>query len=462
MSSSIRANVLAQVGRLLALSKRLVKRRGALPEGPVQAVVMIAYYYPPHNEIGAARPYRFVRSLRRNGTDVAVICSSGMLRRTTDQQASAEADKEKPSPQRVPGADGTAMAHRLSAFLHFIQRMVLPYNDRLGWMPYAYAAGAQTLTSRSVLISTHPPVVTHLAALALKLRYGRPWIADFRDPLWGNPFRTSRRAAWIDPLVERLVVSLADAVIANTNPSAEMLCRRYPKLVQKIHTIWNGFDPEDDISPLPHATRERRTISHVGTLYGTRTPVAFAASLQRLIHQGTLPPTTVQFRQIGRIDPESFDPNHPALAELEALGCFYRTSRHMPQWEARREMLEADMLLLLDMNERNPGLQVPAKVFEYVRTGRPILALTVPNSATQHVLAVSGVPHACIDLGATTEVFDTLVLAFLSAQHESVAPSPRFQHQFSAEEQIKTLLSILETVGNSKNPGQGQSTMGLP
>ena len=104
------------------------------------------------------------------------------------------------------------------------------------------------------------------------------------------------------------------------------------------------------------------------------------------------------------------------------------------------------MLLLLDMNETNPGLQVPAKVFEYVRTGRPILALTVPNSATQHVLAVSGVPHACIDLGATTEVFDALVLAFLSAQHESVAPSPRFQHEFSVEEQIKTLLSILETV----------------
>ncbi len=450
----MRANVLAQVERLLASFERLVKRRGALPEGPVQTVVMIAYYYPPHNEIGAARPSRFVRYLRRNDTDVAVICSSGMLRRTTDQQASAKADKEKPSPQRVPDADGTGIAHRLSAVLQAIQRVVLPYNDRLGWLPYAYAAGARMLTSRSILISSHPPIATHLTAMALKLRYGRPWIADFRDPLWGNPFRTSRRAAWIDPLVERLVVSLADAVIANTNSSAEMLCRRYPKLVRKFHTIWNGFDPEDDIRPLPHATRERRTISHVGTLYGTRTPVPFAASLQRLIHQGTLAPTTIQFRQIGRVDPEGFDPNHPALAELEALGCFYRTSRHLPQSEARREMLEADMLLLLDMNEMNPGLQVPAKVFEYVRTGRPILALTVPNSATQHVLAVSGVPHACIDLGATTEVFDALVLAFLSAQHESVAPSLRFQHEFSAEKQIKTLLSILEIVGSGENPGQ--------
>ncbi len=64
MSVGIRANVFAQVGRLLALFERLVKRRGALPKGSVPAVVMIAYYYPPHNEIGAARPHRFVRYLR--------------------------------------------------------------------------------------------------------------------------------------------------------------------------------------------------------------------------------------------------------------------------------------------------------------------------------------------------------------------------------------------------------------
>lgn len=103
------------------------------------------------------------------------------------------------------------------------------------------------MTPGTVLISTHPPVVTHLVALVLKRRFGRPWIADFRDPLWGNPVRTSYRAGLIDLIIECLVVRHADAAIANTDASAAMLVSRYPELSDKISTIWNGLDPEDRI-----------------------------------------------------------------------------------------------------------------------------------------------------------------------------------------------------------------------
>ena len=147
------------------------------------------------------------------------------------------------------------------------QRVLLPYDDRLAWLPYACAAAAE-VTPGTVLVSTHPPVVTHLAALALKRRTGWPWIADFRDPLQGNPSRTALRACLIDRATKWLVVRQADAVIANTDASAAMLARRHPAWAGKISTIWNGFDPEDRMEPLPRADRARRVISHAGLLHG--------------------------------------------------------------------------------------------------------------------------------------------------------------------------------------------------
>jgi hypothetical protein len=314
----------------------------------------------------------------------------------------------------------------------------------MSWLPHAYSAARQSLTRHAVIVSTHPPVVTHMAAMALKLRTGRPWVADFRDPLWGNPSRTSERAAVIDPLTERMVVKLADAVIANTDSAAATLRGRYPAMAKKIHTIWNGFDPDDVIVPLPRPSRDRLVISHVGTLYGARTPLPFLLSLQRLIRCGADTLRSVQFRQIGRVDPGCFDRANPALEQLEGLGCLHRSSRHLRQADARQEMLTSDILLLLDMNDTNPGLQVPAKLYDYVRAGRPILALTPKGSATSRVLAHAGVPHACIDLNAPTEAIDTEVQEFLTMEHEPAAPSADFLREFSAVEQVKALAAILD------------------
>ena len=432
------------LGYCLPLVARRRRPNAAL--GGTASIVLVAYYYPPHNEVGAARPHRFARYLRRHGTAVSVVCSNKLLRRQSDRKSLAGVDAAEHAPVRVPSSVPAAGLRRMSAILHKVQRVLMPYDDCLEWLPHAYAAASQSLTARSVLVSTHPPVVTHLVALLLKLRTGLPWVADFRDPLWGNPFRAALRASWLDPVIERLVLRFADAVIANTDAVAFVLRHRYPDAAGKVHTIWNGFDPDDVIKPLPPQRRDRLVISHIGTLYGSRTPVPFATCLQRLIHRGALRPGAVQFRQIGGTDSDCFDPQHPALLELAMLDCFYQSRHHLAQADARQEMVEADVLLLLDLNDASPGLQVPAKLFEYIRAGRPILALTIPGSATERVLALSGVPHACVDIGLPAAAFDAEVLAFLMAEHAPAVPSTQFMEQFSMAEQVKTLLAILERV----------------
>jgi len=439
LHGSGRTKIVDRAGRILA---RLVVAGPPLPAGPRRQVTLVAYHYPPHTEIGAARPYRFASHLRHAGWNVQVVTSSTDLRRADDQRAleleQFRADRERPAPIRVPDSAASG-PHRWSRALHWFEKLVLPYQDRLGWLPYALHAGGRAMTAQSVIISTHPPVVTHVAALILKLRTGRPWIADFRDPLWGNPCRVALRANWFDPLIERTVVLYADTVIANTDDSAALLRARYPRRAHAIATIYNGFDPDDVIVPAPPPPRTVRTLSHVGTLYGARRPALLLASLDRLVRNGRLGANAWQFRQIGRAVPGAM---HPSTQDAGV----YQSPRNLPQWAARREMLAADILVLLDISEQNPGLQVPAKLNEYVRTGRPIVALTPPGSATAKVLAIAAVPHVCFDPAGPGLAFDNALAAFLAVPHPSTAPSPKFLRTFDIGNQIRELVAILDRI----------------
>jgi len=432
-------------------------------DGPWQ-MLMLSYYFPPQNEIGAARPSRFARWLGRGGIDVTVVTSAppAMPGATIIPTQIVPTQVVPTQIVHVPGVRFVRRTRPFigsrpaafprptrygSAVLHVIERLLLPYDERLGWFPYAYTAAVQTLAPNTVLFSTHPPTVTHLTALALKHRHGHPWIADFRDPLWGNPYRTSQRAAVIDPLFERLTIEHADAVIANTEASAELLRRRYPALRHKVHAIYNGYDPDD---PIPLATppqpRTRRVLAHVGRLYGNRTLLPLVLSIERLVARAALRPDELVIRQVGRTDPSCHDRTDPIMAALEASGSLSILDDNVPQAQARAEMADADWLLLLDMNLINPGLQVPAKTYEYIRTGRPILALTVPGSSTDRVLALSGVPHACIDLTGSAEAFDAGVLSFLRTAHQTRAPSRAFMAGFAAPGQVRQLMAIVEQV----------------
>ena len=454
-SNEERRGAMGFVGSLLlwafarTTSPRVPGQAVRADDGPWQ-MLMLAYYYPPQNEIGAARPHRFARWLNRNGVDVTVVTSapldaadSAVTTQVVHVPGVRFARRTRPLMSAGPAAYPRSTRYG-AAVLHVAERLFMPYDERLGWFPYAYTAAVQTLAPNTVLFSTHPPTVTHLTALALKHRHGHPWIADFRDPLWGNPYRTSQRAALIDPLIERLTVENADAVIANTEASAAVLRQRYPEMQHKVHTVWNGYDPEDPIEPVPVPRRARRVIAHVGTLYGNRTLLPLALSIERLLARGALEAGGLMVRQVGRTDPACHDRTDPRMKALEAQGCLSIDDDNVPRAQARAEMVGADWLLLLDMNLINPGLQVPAKTYEYIRSGRPILALTVPGSSTAHVLALSGVPHACVDLTGTTDAFDAGVLAFLRTSHQPSVPSAAFMKAFAAPRQVCELMAIVE------------------
>lgn len=401
---------------------------------------MIAFHFPPSLATGARRPYRLAKYLVRHGYETHVI--------TAVEQGSSSAWHFV---MEAPGGTVKRTTKAASKAARICQRY-LPYNDELPWVPFAIEAAKTAMCDcrPAAIISSSPPLACHIAAFMIARQCELPWIADFRDPLYGNPSR-NRSWGWIwDAPVDRLIMSQAAAVIANTDAAAAALAARYPQYRHKLHLIWNGFDPEEMLGPAGIPPRPERLLLHAGSLYGQRHPTLLLASLDRLIACGSIKARDIRVRFLG--DYYETDPwlKEPSLQRLTGMGCVELTAAAVPPSEAAQQMQAAEYLLLLDLNDRGLGLQVPAKLFEYVQIGRPILAFTARNSPVQRILDNACVPHVCVHPDSPADSIDAAILSFLQLPSDPVKPSAWFFEQFDGDKQARSLAAILDSICSNR------------
>jgi glycosyltransferase involved in cell wall biosynthesis len=401
-------------------------------------VILLAYYFPPQNTSGASRPARFFKYLPQNGVDVEVVAAGdlGLV-------------DGRPGVRRPPGADAARFTGLMSGAARFFQNKFLPYIEHLVWVPHAVDAVSETMAHGGVdaIFSTSPPIATQIAALTLKKRFGFRWIADFRDPMVGNTARLDWRSRIYDPWLERSVFRHADVIIANTEPMAAVWKQRYPQWAGKIRVLCNGFD-SDEVLPARQRQqgnlRSERVLAHVGLLYGSRHPGVLLASVERLIRAGALDAEVVRIRLIGGIESNlEFPLDVPPFTSLRDMGCLFCSSGQVSRAEAMQEMVDADSLLILDLHDGEVSVQVPAKLFEYVRSGLPILAFTAHGSATESILKSSGVRHVCVYGDDSTEAVDRKIQSFFALPCRPEKASEWFWENFDGASQTRVLSSLL-------------------
>lgn len=396
-------------------------------------LLVAAYYFPPDGTSGSRRPLRFAKYLSELGHAVHVV---------SEDHFGPFSHWDEVSESKFVDSKRSQVASRIASS---IQRYCLPYNDQLPWVPLAVARADAIVAGGKVgaVLSTSPPIATHLVAAEVKRRYGIKWIADFRDPLFGNPFRSRKLAKLHDPAMESFIVRNADVIIANTDVAAEMMRKRYPRHAGKIILLWNGYDPAEGFGPSPIPPRDHKVIAHVGGLYGGRHPSGFLSSMRRLMARGILSPTELRVRLVGSLNLDDAWVPSSGFHELEKQGCLDYTTDRVPEKQARAVMAEADCLLLLDVNGADARLQVPGKLFDYVQVGRPILAFTAPDSPTERILAQSGVLHQCVHSTDTPDRVDEKVIRFLQLPTGPVSASSWFMANFNVQAQAETLSTLV-------------------
>lgn len=282
------------------------------------------------------------------------------------------------------------------------------------------------------IVSTGPPHSMHLIALALKRALGVKWVADFRDPWTDIDFYAQLKLTrWADAKHKRLegeVLRGADRVIAvGWHMAADL-----EKLgANRVEVITNGYDVAD-LPAVSGPVDEAWSLVHVGSLPPTRNAPQLWRSLRALCDRDPAFSSKFRLRLVGPVD-------HAVLAGIEAAGLGGHVERvgRVPHGEAMALMQRARVLLLLANDTPNVLGILTGKLFEYISTGRPVLAVAPVGGDVARVL--DRPPHAVIDRPDLMGQGDRIKALF---QAGGAAPD----HRWSREATCARMANVLNTL----------------
>jgi glycosyltransferase involved in cell wall biosynthesis len=243
-----------------------------------------------------------------------------------------------------------------------------------GWVSDAVDAGVATARNESIdaICSLCPPATAHVVASEIARRTGIPWVAQF-DDLFSFHLEHERPAwRWYASRAHRRWLRGASRAGAITPAMSDYLRRTYGL---DGGVVMVGFDPAD-APPVERRPHDRLRLVYTGSVYlDDHRPEILFAALERVL--ASRPPDDrpieVTFAGTRRDDElRARLARYPAAAQV----CVF-IDRLAPE-AALRLQREADALLLFNYTAHattNGTLSFPAKSFEYLSAGRPILAL---------------------------------------------------------------------------------------
>ncbi len=386
-------------------------------------VLVITYYWPPAGGPGVQRVLKFVKYLPQFGWEPVILTVKSGEYQAIDESLKSDlsralkvyktkafsfyglfkkitGEKAIPTHQLSEGSNDSFFS-KLSRWIRL--NVILP-DGRIGWYPFALAQAIEIFRKESIKIifSSGPPHSIHLIARSLSKKYTIPWIADFRDP-WTERFyyEESRRLKIIgslDLMMEKAVINQAILVTTVSDGFKKLILTKNIE-TSKCVVVTNGYDDTDFPTSFPPKQTEKTIITHVGNLAKSQMPTALIQALQRFRSEKK---SSFILNIIGNI--------HDDL-RLSMLGSnladIVRFQEYLPHDKVIFEMAKADYVFaVIPKTKNNKGI-IPAKIFEYMRSGTPIL-LIGPNDCDAANIILSSNAGFVFDYSESDKIFQIL------------------------------------------------------
>jgi glycosyltransferase involved in cell wall biosynthesis len=341
-------------------------------------VLFISYFFPPMGGGAVLRALKFAKYLPAFGWRPLVVAGGGGYH-VRDESLVAEVPAA--AVVRRPGGRGgdrppsRALAARAGRRLSREVRRVFSFPDIYSWFGRpAYDEARRLLAENDakLIFSTAPPYTSHVVAARLAREAGVPLVLDYRDAWADNPFDRPptplhrRRAA----RAEAAVLGAAEAVVAVTEGMAPSYRRRL-SADKPVVVITNGYDEEDFDEDVPAASGPF-VVAYSGQLYGSRTPWTFLEAASRFARRRGLAESEFVVRFAGPV-------GRKVMARAKASGVCVEAPGVLGHREAVRAMRAAGANVLIIGSTPGAEATLTGKIFEYLRAGRPILALVPPE-----------------------------------------------------------------------------------
>lgn len=377
----------------------------------MKRVLIITYYWPPSGGSGVQRWLKMSKYLPENGWQPVIYTAEGgeypIEDTSLEKDVTPEAEiikrpiiepytlykkflgirKEEKVKAGFIKEDGKKASWKENLSLWVRGNLFIP-DARCWWVKPSVRYLKEYLKEHPVdaIISTGPPHSMHLIAMKLKEDLGIPWIADFRDPWtdieYYNDLRLTRRSDRKHHRLEHEVLTKADKVVTVTPDWARRLGRLGNR---NVRVIYNGFDQSDCVTQ----TSENRydstifSITYIGVLMEVRNPEKLWQAFGELVREDESFGSSLRINIIGQID-------NSVRRSIAECGLTKNVSLrpYVPHDEVAVINRDSTLLLLTLNPEDKPmskGL-VPAKLFEYLASGRPILCIGPEDGDAAQIL----------------------------------------------------------------------------
>lgn len=357
----------------------------------MKKVLIITYYWPPAGGPGVLRWLKFSRYLPEFGIEPIIYTPKNPTYPIVDHSLEQEIPENikiikkkirepyvwaslfsKKETGQISSGNITSKQNQsfLQKLLLYIRGNFFIPDARILWRNPSVKFLKKFLAENKIdtIITTGPPHSLHLIGLRLKNQMKLKWIADFRDPwtdMWYfDQLRLGKAAKRKHYKREKQVLRQADLVITTSKQVAYSF-KKYT--IQPIKNITNGFDSP---APFQHLEKDKAfSIAHIGSFFSAERFSALWQSLAELIEEKPEFGKHLKLKFAGKVNPELKQvlKKYQLLEYSEILG-------YLPHPEVLKIQQQAQVLLLQYANEKNPGI-IPGKLFEYLNSGRPILAI---------------------------------------------------------------------------------------
>jgi glycosyltransferase involved in cell wall biosynthesis len=320
------------------------------------------------------------------------------------------------------------LAHRISIWLRM--NLFIP-DARVGWYYPAVKAGSKLVKSEDInaIVSVGPPHSTHLIGKKLGIKFNIPHVPVLIDPwvdiVYYKEFKRSRITLSVDNYFEKSVLKNAHATVYVTETMHKDYLNKYPGTENKGKVLYWGYDEEDFEKVLvKQEQRDEKILVHSGNIFSFQNPAGLWKEIKKENESGQ----KIRIKFIGTVDPEI----KKSITECDLDNCT-EYAGFLPYFEMLKSICEADFLLVCSSEPRH----VPGKLFEYLRTGNPIIAVGEGNEEVKKILKDSnaGMMFSYNDSGE--EFF---------ANHHKLKPDPAYVVRFDRKRISEQLANILDTI----------------
>jgi len=362
----------------------------------LKKLLIITYYWPPAGGPGVQRWMKFVKYLPDFGIQPIVyipenptypIIDTNLVKEVSDKaiilkqkifepyQIASIFSKNKTkkiSSGIIPNQKKQSFLDK--TFLWIRGNLFIP-DARVFWVKPSVAYLEKYILENNIdtIITSGPPHSLHLIGLQLKQKLDLKWFADFRDPWttigYHKSLRLSDYAAKKHKALEREVLNSADTIIVTSKTTKT----EFQALTSKpIAVITNGYDTEQ----VEKQTLDTKfSLAHIGSFLSERNPAILWESLVELINEIPDFKSHLEIKLIGAVSQEVLE----TITQF-GLNPYLNNLGYVSHSEAIAHQKKSQVLLLIEINSEDTKSIIPGKLFEYMVSGRPIIAIGPKDS----------------------------------------------------------------------------------